>query len=271
MTSPSGEATNGVYGFISMVNKALGDISPTHVAVVWDGGLAGFRTEINPGYKAQRPAMPDSLENQISQLQTFLPKLGVVSLCRPNVEADDWIASICTRMAGDGGEVVIASADKDFMQLVSSRVRLLNSKSDALWGVNEVVSKAGVRPDQIVDWLSLMGDVVDNIEGVPGVGSKTAADLLVSFDSIDGIYSRIAEVKPERIRNALIQAENLVRRNQKLVRLKTDYEFPDKLEELLVAEPDLESVAKFYHRWGFRRLLADIESRRQSELAFAKV
>jgi DNA polymerase-1 len=140
------------------------------------------------------------------------------------VEADDYIACLARRASDAGMTVVIASSDKDFMQLVSARVGLLNpnDKSGTVWTDGQVRAKAGVEPSQIVDWLSLMGDSVDNIPGVPGVGPKTAAELLKQFGSVAALYGRLDEVKSEKLRAALRGAADAVRRNRELVRLRDD-------------------------------------------------
>ena len=168
--------------------------------------------------------MPDDLKLQLDEIVSYLKAAGIASFCREGVEADDYIACLARHATGAGMAVVIASSDKDFMQLVSARVGLLNpnDKSETVWTDGQVRAKAGVAPAQIVDWLSLTGDTVDNIPGVPGVGPKTAAELLNQFGSVAGLYERLGEVKSERLRNALRAAEDAVRRNRELVRLQDD-------------------------------------------------
>jgi len=158
--------------------------------------------------------------------------------------------------------VVIGSSDKDFMQLVSERVGLLNpgDKTETVWTAEQVRNKTGVEPSQIVDWLSLVGDSVDNIPGVPGVGTKTAAELLNRFESVAGLYARLDEVASERLRSALRLAADEVRRNQKLVRLDADLPCEFASEELAVKPPDAAALRELYRRWGFRSLLAELES-----------
>jgi DNA polymerase-1 len=167
-------------------------------------------------------------------------------------------------------EVVIASADKDFLQLVSPRVGLLNpnDKTEKVWQSAEVRAKTGVEPSQVVDWLSLIGDTVDNIRGVPGVGPKTATDLLTQFGSIDHLYTRLDEVQSERIRASLRAAEADVRRNQKLIRLPTDLPCGFDAEQLSVRPADAERLAPLYAKWGFKTMLAQLHDARglQKEL-----
>ena len=214
LSSPDGRATNAVYGFIKMLAKMRAAVNPTHWIVVWDGGLSAERMRALPGYKAQRPEMPADLSAQLDEIVGYLAAANIASFCREGVEADDYIACLARAATAGGFAVVVASADKDFMQLVTDQIGLLNpnDKSEAVWTAEQVRGKAGVKPGQIVDWLSLVGDSVDNIPGVPGVGPKTATDLLRQFGSVVEMYRRLDEVKSERIRAALRAAEADVRR-----------------------------------------------------------
>lgn len=256
LNAPSGAPTNAIFGFIKALDKMRAQLVPSHVAVVWDGGLHAERMEQHPGYKAQRPPMPDSLAGQIDGIVDYLGAAGLASLCADGVEADDWIA-VLARNHSAGVPVVIASADKDFMQLVTPRVGLLNpnDKSEKVWTAVDVRAKTGVAPEQIADWLSLIGDSVDNIPGVPGVGPKTATDLIAQFGSVDALYGRLAEVKSERVRGALAAAESDVRRNQRLIRLRDDPP-ATALADLAPREPDRGRLRELFTGWGFRGLLA---------------
>jgi DNA polymerase-1 len=264
LQSPTGAATNAIYGFIRMLAKIRAKIQPTHLAVIWDGGLAAERMTLLADYKAQRPEMPSSLEEQLDQIVDFLRAASVFSYMKESAEADDCIAVITHQAEAAGMEVVIASSDKDFMQLVSPRVRLLNphDKGEALWGAEEVKRKSGVEPTQIVDWLSLTGDSVDNIPGVPGVGSKTASNLLTQFRSVEDLYERIAEVRSDVLRNNLQASKDLVRRNQELVRLRRDVQCDLTLEDLVVKPGDDEALRGLFGKWGFKTLLHELEQGR---------
>src|SRR5436190_20226512 len=221
VNSPEGLGTNAIYGFIKMLVKMQTRVKPTHLAVVWDGGLDAQRMALHPEYKAQRPSSPPDLDRQISEIQEYLEHAGLPSCQEDGIEADDVICVLCQEALKEGYEVVIASSDKDFMQLVSDRVGMLNpnDKSETIWGAAEVKAKMGVGPDKILDYLSLLGDSVDNIPGVPGVGPQTAVNLLNQFGSIDQIYARLDEVKSDRLRNSLRESEPVVRKNLNLIRL----------------------------------------------------
>ncbi|MGP8234858.1 MAG: 5'-3' exonuclease H3TH domain-containing protein [Limisphaerales bacterium] len=264
LSSPAGTATNAIYGFIRMLGKMLSKVKPSHAIVVWDGGLAPERMKLLPEYKAQRPSMPADLESQLDEIVAYLGAANIQSYMQESCEADDCIAALAHQATAAGWEVIIASSDKDFMQLVSPQVRLLNpnDKSETLWSADEVRAKSGVEPTQIVDWLSLTGDSVDNIPGVPGVGAKTAANLLHKFGSVDELYRRLAEVEPVRLRSALQDSQDLVRRNQALVRLNCQAPCLLSLEVLSMKESNDEALRDLFVRWGFKTLLRELEEGR---------
>ena len=268
LRGPDGRATNAIYGFVKMLEKMRAALAPEFLMVVWDGGLSAERMAVLPGYKAQRPEMPEDLRPQFDEISAWLAAAGIAEFCGEGVEADDYIGCLARRAAEAGVDVVIASSDKDFMQLVSTRVGLLNpnDKDGAVWTRAEVRAKSGVEPEQIVDWLALMGDAVDNIPGVPGVGPKTAAALLAQFGTVENIFARLDEVKSEKTRAALKNAEAEVRRNLGLVRL---HAVPCGFapEKLSARAADTESLRRLYGRWGFKGMLAALgETARQEEL-----
>ena len=259
--SPSGRPTNAIYGFVKMLAKMRSAVEPTHLIVVWDGGLSADRVSVLPEYKAQRPEMPGDLKSQLDEIEGYLSAAGIASFRRDGVEADDYIACLARRAADAGMTVVIASSDKDFMQLVSVRIGLLNpnDKSEAIWTDAQVRAKSGVEPSQIVDWLSLTGDHVDNIPGVSGVGPKTAAGLLQQFGSIARLFERLDEVKSEKLKTALHEAAEVVRRNQELVRLREDLPCEFSPEALTGKPADAGRLRELYQRWGFKGMLAALE------------
>jgi len=165
LSSPSGAPTNAIYGFVKMLQKGINQSGADHAAVIWDGGLAKGRKEALPDYKANRPEMPGDLEQQLDEMVDYLNAAGITTLCQDGLEADDWIARLAQDAQNAGYRVVIASADKDFFQLIGPNLGLINpnDKEERLWSAAEVVAKTGVQPEKIVDWLSLVGDAVDNI------------------------------------------------------------------------------------------------------------
>ncbi len=262
LRSLSGRPTNAIYGFVKMLARMRSAIEPTHLIVVWDGGLSAQRVSVLPEYKAQRPAMPGDLRPQLDEIVGYLQAAGVASFCRDGVEADDYIACLARHAAEAGMAVVIASSDKDFMQLVSARIGLLNpnDKSETVWTDEQVRAKSAVEPAQVLDWLSLTGDSVDNIPGVPGVGPKTAAGLLKQFGSVAQLYARLDEVKSDKLRAALRDAADVVRRNQGLVRLRDDLPCEFSPEALAKKPADAGRLRELYQRWGFKGMLAALEA-----------
>ena len=256
LRGPQGQPTNAIFGFIKMLEKMRLALSPVYLIVVWDGGLSAARMTALPEYKAQRPEMPEALRSQFDEISSYLEAAGIAEFCGEGIEADDYIGCLA-QQAATAVQVVIASSDKDFMQLVTDRIGLLNpnDKTGVVWGRAEVLAKAGVEPAQIVDWLALMGDAVDNIPGVPGVGPKTAATLLAQFGSVENIYARLAEVKSEKTRAALQHAQAEVRRNLDLVRLQP---VPCELDlgKLAVRPVNREKLRGLFGRWGFNGMLA---------------
>lgn len=269
LRGPAGP-TNAIYGFIKMLEKMRAALEPAHLIVVWDGGLSAERVAAHPEYKTQRPEMPLDLRPQLDEIVQYLAAAGVAGFRRDGVEADDYIACLARRAAAAGWNVVIASSDKDFMQLVSAQVGLWNpnDKSDVIWAREQVLAKAGVEPGQVADWLALMGDAVDNIPGVPGVGPKTAADLLKEFGSVAALYERLAGVKSEKLRAALEKSADVVKRNLRLVQL---HEVPCEFmpEELAARPANREQLRELFRRWGFKGMLESLDRKsceQQAEL-----
>ena len=268
LTAPSGQPTNAIYGFISMLAKLEAQVMPTHAVVVWDGGLDAERVEELKDYKGQRDPMPDDMEVQLDSMVEYLEAEGWASVCDDGVEADDRIGQLAKRAEAEGFEVAIASSDKDFLQLINDRVKMWNpaDKSGVPMDAEAVVAKTGVRPEQIVDWLSLVGDAADNIPGVPGVGVKTAAALLNEFGSVDGIYERLAEVKRDKQRESLAAAKADVRRNQALVALKLDLPGEPELDDLRRGFQNTARLEELFETWGFRTMLNNLREARQGAL-----
>jgi DNA polymerase I len=257
--SPTGRPTNAIYGFVKMLEKMQAAIKPTHLMVVWDGGLSVERVAAHPAYKAQRPEMPEDLRPQLDEIRSYLLAAGLLDFCGEGIEADDYIACLARRGAESGWQVIIASSDKDFMQLVSDHVGLWNpnDKTGVIWRREQVCAKAGVEPEQVAEWLALMGDAVDNIPGVPGIGPKTAAGLLKEFGSVEALLARLSEVKSERIQAALRGSVDVVKKNLELVRLReVSCEFvPEKMMPQLA---DIEKLRGLFRLWGFKGMLQEL-------------
>ena len=256
MTSPAGAPTNAIFGFIKSLRRTLEELQPTHGVVVWDGGLSTERLALLPEYKAQRAPMPDSLRSQLSPLQQWVCLAGWECIRQDATEADDIIGTLALEAERSGAEVLILSPDKDFMQIVSERVHLLRARGGGLerYTPGLVREKIGVAPEQIVDWLSLVGDASDHIEGVPGVGAKTAAKLLEEFGSLSALFERVECVQPERLRKLLETHKALLERNRELITLTRLPQWELSLERLVFRQTDRAAEEKFLGDWGLKSL-----------------
>ena len=268
MNAPDGFPTNAIFGFIKTLKRIRERVQPSHIAVIWDGGLDEERTEVLEEYKADREPMPDDMEVQLDAIVEWLEAVGIYTWCEDGVEADDVIGTLAWEAESAGQSVVVASADKDFFQLINRNIRMLNpnDKSDTLWEAEQVINKTGVTPTQIVDWLSLVGDAVDGIPGVPGVGPKTAAKLLNKYETVENTYQNLDDIVSDKLRAKMVAAEADVKRNQDLVRLKKMPQWNVPLSELIPGDLDCKTLQEQYTRWNFRTFLKELDLERQGEL-----
>ncbi|HEV7516343.1 MAG TPA: 5'-3' exonuclease H3TH domain-containing protein [Thermoanaerobaculia bacterium] len=196
LRDPAGSPVQAVYGFASFLLKLIADERPTHLAVAFDRSLTtSFRNDLYPAYKAQRALPPPELEAQLAACEEMAAALGAATFVDAVYEADDLIAALCERLEDEVVDIVVVTADKDLAQLVDPRTSLYDFGKGARLTAAEVKEKFGVRPDQVADLLGLAGDAVDNIPGVPGIGKKTAADLLARFGHLEELYERLEEVR----------------------------------------------------------------------------
>ena len=195
LTTSTGLQTNAIRGAISAIQKLMRRVQPTHMAVIFDTPEPTFRHVLSPIYKGDRPSMPEELSQQIPYLHALIRALGIPLHTLPGAEADDIIGTLAKRAEKAGHQVLISTGDKDMAQLVTDKVTLEDSFKDKPMDVDGVIEKFGVRPDQIIDYLTLMGDASDGIRGVPGVGAKTAAKLLNEYGTIAGILENVDNIK----------------------------------------------------------------------------
>lgn len=251
LSNSRGDATNAIYGFIKTVRRMLKDLQPDLAAIVWDQGLPKRRTELQPEYKQQRTEMPELMRPQLDFIKDELTeRMGFQGVCLPDTEADDLMASYCCAARGRGDEVVLATNDKDLFQLVDEHVKVYTTnKTDlatpkdthALLGPNKVRAKWGVEPSQIGDILALVGDSVDNIPGVPGLGPKGAAALISEFGSVERLIEQAQSVKKPAVREKVQAAREQIIANREMVRLDLDLPLPVSLDQLQIRPryPDL--------------------------------
>src|SRR6187397_802694 len=205
LTGPDGNSTNAVYGFVTMLRKLINDHTPQYIAASFDLAGPTFRDEIVADYKANRAPMPGDLAEQIPFVHEACEAMGVPILTSKRFEADDVIGTLATKAAAQGFDVAIVTGDKDFFQLVGNGIRIFNPRDDGTWfDAAGVVAKMGVRPDQIVDVMALMGDSIDNIKGVPGIGEKGARELIAAHGTLDTLLANAAQLPQKRYREALL-------------------------------------------------------------------
>ncbi|CCG09405.1 DNA polymerase I [Pararhodospirillum photometricum] len=260
MTRPDGTPVNAVYGFTTMLLKLMADSASDHLAVVFDAGRRTFRTELYPAYKAQRPEPPEDLVPQFAVIREAVRALNVPCLEREGFEADDLIATYARHARAQGARVTIVSSDKDLMQLVRDGVDMLDPMKNKTIGPTEVMEKFGVPPTRVVDVQALAGDSVDNVPGVPGIGLKTAAQLISTYGDLDTLLARAGEIPQPRRRQMLQEHADDARLSRELVRLRDDLEISETLADLGLTKPDPETLRAFLSENGFRSLLARVEA-----------
>ncbi len=253
LTGPDGRPTGAIHGVINMLMRLRREQQPTRMAVVFDAKGPTFRDELYPAYKANRPPLPDDLRVQIAPVHALVQALGFPLLCVSGVEADDVIGTLLVQARARGWPVWVATADKDFAQLVTEGVTLVNTMSNTALDAAGVLEKYGVRPDQFIDYLSLVGDAVDNVPGVSGCGPKTAAKWLNQWGSLDALLAN-AESVTGKVGDALRAAREFLPLGRQLVTIRTDCALPVALDALGVAEPDAAAVTALAAEFGLNTL-----------------
>jgi DNA polymerase-1 len=257
LSTSDGRPTNAVFGFIRMLRQMRETWQPTHWAVVFDGGLPEARTTLLTEYKAQRPSTPDDLKAQREPVNTYLDGARVPRLRMEGQEADDVMASLARWAAPD--RVLIATGDKDMYQLVDERVQVVPvAGSRAVMDGEAVQAKTGVPPSRIVAWLALVGDSVDNIPGVPGVGPKTAAKLLEAHGSLEALFAGLADVPSEKLRTRLAEHRDTVLRNVDLVRLDCSLDCGVSWDALAMRDPDADALLPLFESLEFGSMAREL-------------
>jgi len=261
-----GEPTNAIYGYAKAIRKMLADLKPDLAAVVWDCGLPARRTTLQPQYKQNRTEMPGDLRPQEEWLQANIPLFGPASVSAENTEADDLIASYARAASAEGVEVIIATNDKDILQLVCDSIRIYSTaKTDAvaegycLLGVPEVRGKWGVLPSQIADVLALTGDSSDNIPGVPGIGDKTAVALVAAHGSIENLLADPAAILNPKLREKIIASRELIAANREMVRLDEDLPLPHAWPTFQI-RPKYPELIQALRKCEFKGLLQEVQT-----------
>src|SRR5215468_4304093 len=252
LTTSRGLPTKAVFGFKNMLQKLIRDERPQYLGVAFDERGPTFRHELDATYKAHRPSMPDELAVQIPYIHRLVEALDIPKLSLPGYEADDILGTLARRFETEGYDVVLVSGDKDLCQLVSAHTTILDTMKDQRVGVAEVRERFGVGPEGVIDVLGLMGDSSDNIPGVPGVGKKTAKELMAQFGSMEALLPRLDEVKRPKLRENLQQHAELARQSRLLATIDLQTPITVTLQELTVGAPCLEELRALYEELEFR-------------------
>lgn len=261
--TPEGSPAAATYGFASFLLKLAADEHPTHLAVCFDRNLNGsFRNDEYPEYKAQREDPPPEIVAQIDPCVEVAAALGAATFIDDRYEADDLIATLLARLTPKGHGGVLVTSDKDLAQLVSDRVTLLDFAQETRYTPAAIEEKFGVRPDQITDLLGLAGDPVDNIPGVPGIGRKTAVELLAAYGHLEDVYAHLDEIPFSKLRAAksvsfkLREHRDLAFLSKRLATVADDAPIPKKvgLKDLTYGGADMAVVEPLFERLGFKKL-----------------
>ncbi len=259
LENSKGQATGAIKGVISMIRKLQAEFYESQLIVIFDAKGKTFRNDIYTDYKANRPPMPEELRSQIEPIHRIVECLGIPLLCVEGVEADDVIGTLARQLDDAGKRTLISTGDKDMAQLVNDQIVLINTMNGQYMDVDGVKEKFGVNPDQIIDYLALMGDTSDNIPGVPKCGPKTAVKWLTEFDSLTGVMANADQVKGKVGENLRASLEFLPM-SYDLATIRQHLELPKKIDELEQADRDLEGLQKYYLEYEFAGWLEELGS-----------
>ncbi|WP_159996322.1 DNA polymerase I [Roseomonas sp. 18066] len=255
MTRPDGVPVNAVFGFSNMLGQFLTKHVGSHIAVVFDTSRKTFRSDFYPDYKAHRPEPPPELVPQFALIREATAAFGVAGVELDGFEADDLIAGYAKAFVETGGQVTVVSSDKDLMQLVRPGVQLLDPIKQKPIREPEVLEKFGVTPDKVVDVQALAGDSTDNVPGVPGIGIKTAAQLILEYGDLEGLLAAADKIKQPKRREALLANAELARISRRLVLLDENCPLPSPIDALLARAPEPTRLSGFLREQGFRSML----------------
>jgi len=259
LSNSKGLPTNATYGFIQMLLKVLKDHRPDYLAVIFDSKAPTFRSEVYKEYKANRPAMPELLAPQIPYIKKVIEGYRIALLEMDGYEADDLIGTVAKRLESEV-DVVVITGDKDILQLVSDRIQVYDTMKEKRFGVEEVIQRFGVSPEQVVEVMGLSGDAVDNIPGVPGIGEKTAIQLIKTYGSIENLLAHVEEIPQKKLKENLGTHGDLARLSRQLATIHTDVPVHSQLKDFSLSPPDLKSLKEIFKELEFNKLLKELFS-----------
>ncbi len=257
LSNSKGLPTNATFGFVQMLLKVLKEHRPDYLAVIFDSKAPTFRSEVYKEYKANRPAMPESLVPQIPYIKKIIEGYRIALLEKEGYEADDLIGTVARRLESEV-DVVIVTGDKDLLQLVSHQIQVYDSMKEKRFGVEEVIERFGVSPEQVVEVMGLAGDAIDNIPGIPGVGEKTAIQLIKTYGSIDNLLTHAEEIPQKKLKENLKTHGDLAHLSRKLATIHTDVPIDCQLKEFSLSPPDVKSLKEIYKELEFNKLFKEL-------------
>lgn len=271
LSNSRGIPTNAVYAFISMIKKLRNTENPDALIIIFDSKEPSFREAISREYKAQRPPMPGNLITQVPYVKAIVEAMGLAALEKPGYEADDIIGTIVEHLKKhDDMETCIVTSDKDMMQLVSEKVCIYDSMKNQVIREPEVLAKLGVKPAFVIDYLALCGDTSDNIPGIPGIGEKTARELIGAMGSMEDIYNKIDEIKKTSVKEKLIKGKELGGMSKQLATIKIDVPIETSMETLTAKNEDLQALRKIYRELEFTSLYREIQGENNTKREWPK-
>ncbi len=259
LTNPQGVPVGAVYGFTNMLIKLLAGLNVTHIVIAFDSGSKTFRNEIYDQYKANRPECPEDLKPQFPIIRRTAQALNIATLEKKGFEADDIIATITKQSQEQDYEVLIVSSDKDLMQLVSDKVFMYDAMRNKFIGIKEVEEKFFVKPNKILDVLSLIGDSSDNVPGVKGIGSKTAAELINQFDNLENLLQNYQAIPQERRKNLIAEGIANAKLSKTLIKLDEKVDLNINIDDLAIKNIDPIKLIEFLQEHGFRSLMERVK------------
>jgi DNA polymerase-1 len=264
LSNSKGLPTNAIFGFTQMLLKVLKEQKPDYFVIIFDSKAPTFRSEVYKEYKANRPEMPESLVPQIPYIKKIIEGYRIATLEMEGYEADDLIGTVAKKMESDV-DVVIITGDKDILQLVSDRVQVYDTMKEKRFGVEEVIQRFGVSPEQVVEVMGLAGDSIDNIPGVPGIGEKTATELIKTFGSIENLLAHLEEIRQKKLKENLKTYGELARLSRQLATLHTNVPINFQLKDFTLSNPDLKNLRETFKELEFNKLLKEIPEEESSD------
>jgi DNA polymerase-1 len=268
LSNSKGFPTNAIFGFTQMFLKVLKEHQPEYLAVVLDSKAPTFRSEVYKEYKANRPAMPEALVPQIPYIRRIIEEYRIATLEMEGYEADDLIGTVAKGLVKEA-DIIIITGDKDILQLVSDRIQVYDTMKEKRFGVEEVIQRFGVRPEQVVEVMGLAGDAIDNIPGVPGIGEKTAIELIKSFGSIENLLTHLEGIRQKKLRENLEAYGEEARLSRKLAMIHTDVPITYRLNDFALGSPNLSGLREIFKELEFNKLLKELQKEEEGKTSLS--